>query len=75
MLECPHGAHMPGRTDTFTIDSDALAGNPLGDPARRNVPVWLPPSYDHTPTRRYPVIYWLAGFSSTGASFFQGGPW
>lgn len=66
---------MPGRTDIFTIDSEALAGNPLGDPARRNVPVWLPPSYDHAPTRRYPVIYWLSGFASTGASFFQGTPW
>ena len=66
---------MPGRTEIFTIDSEALAGNPLGDPARRNVPVWLPPSYDQAPERRYPVIYWLSGFASTGAAFFQGGPW
>ena len=66
---------MPGRTDSFTIDSAALAGNPLGDPARRTVPVWLPPSYDHAPARRYPVVYWLSGFASTGASFFQGTPW
>src|SRR3569623_1225308 len=66
---------MPGRTDSFSIDSAALAGNPLGDPARRPVPVWLPPSYDHAPGRRYPVVYWLSGFASTGASFFQGTPW
>jgi len=66
---------MPGRTDILTIDSDALAGNPLGDPARRNVPVWLPPSYDLAPGRRFPVVYWLAGFSSAGTSFFQGSPW
>src|SRR3569832_2190939 len=63
---------MPGRTDSFTIDSAALAGNPLGDPARRTVPVWLPPSYDHAPARRSPVDYWLSGFASTGATFFQG---
>ncbi|HEY4184998.1 MAG TPA: alpha/beta hydrolase-fold protein [Polyangia bacterium] len=66
---------MPGRIETLTLDSAALADNPLGDPARRQVPVWLPPSYDREPTRRFPVVYWLAGFTSTGASLFQGSPW
>jgi S-formylglutathione hydrolase FrmB len=66
---------MPERIETLTIDSPALAGNPLGDPAIRRVPIWLPPSYDSAPTRRFPVIYWLAGFTSTGASLFQGSPW
>lgn len=60
---------------TLEIDSAALAGNPLGDPARRQLSVWLPPSYEQQPGRRYPVIYWLAGFTSTGASLFQGSPW
>lgn len=63
------------RIDTLTIDSLALARNPLGDPARRSVPVWLPPSYQAASSRRFPVIYWLAGFTSTGASLFQGTPW
>lgn len=66
---------MPGRLETFTIDSAVLADNPLGDPARRQVPVWLPPSYDRDPVRRFPVVYWLAGFTGTGASLFQGSPW
>ena len=57
------------------IDSAALAENALGDPARRAVPVWLPPSYEREPDRRYPTIYWLAGFTSTGAGLFQGTPW
>jgi len=64
-----------GRIETLILDSAALAGNALGDPSRRAVPVWLPPSYDREPTRRYPTIYWLAGFTSTGTSLFQGGPW
>jgi S-formylglutathione hydrolase FrmB len=64
-----------GRIETLVVDSAALAGNPLGDPARRSVPVWLPPSYDRDPGRRYATIFWLAGFASTGASLFQGGPW
>jgi S-formylglutathione hydrolase FrmB len=66
---------MPGRIETLTIDSAVLLGNPLGDPARRHVPVWLPPAYEAQPDRRFPVIYWLAGFTGTGASLFQGNPW
>jgi S-formylglutathione hydrolase FrmB len=48
-----------------------LADNPLGDPATRYVPVYLPPSYDGA--KRFPVIYLLAGFASTGASFLNFG--
>ena len=66
---------MPGRIETLTIDSAVLAGNPLGDPARRQAPIWLPPSYDDAPLRRFPVVYWLAGFTSTGLSLFHGSPW
>jgi enterochelin esterase family protein len=66
---------MIGRLETLTIDSAALEGNALGDPARRQIPIWLPPSYDESPERRFPVVYWLAGFTSTGSSLFQGGPW
>lgn len=66
---------MPGRVELVTVDSEVLAGNPLGDPSRRTVPVWLPPSYDGAPGRRYPVVYWLAGFTGTGPSLFQGTPW
>ena len=66
---------MTGRIEILGIDSAVLANNPLGDPARRDVRVWLPPSYDIAPARRFPVIYWLAGFTATGASLFQGSPW
>jgi enterochelin esterase family protein len=48
------------------IDSAVLAGNPLGDPARRDTAVILPPGYDGAPRRRYPVIYLLASFTATG---------
>src|SRR5690242_17692988 len=68
---------MNGRVETVTIDSAVLRGNPLGDPARRELAVWLPPSYDDPAAagRRFPVVYWLVGFGSAGASLFQGGPW
>ncbi len=42
--------------------SMSLLGNPLGDPHRRSYEVWLPPGYQED--RRYPVVYWLAGFGA-----------
>jgi hypothetical protein len=48
-----------------TVQSTVLAGNPLGDPAARRVPVYLPPEYE-TSEARYPVVYFLAGFSGGG---------
>ena len=46
--------------------SEILAGNPLGDPAARVVHVYLPPGYDAQPDRRYPVLWNLAAFTSSG---------
>jgi len=45
------------------VDSPALAGNPLGDPARRPVWVYLPPGYDRDPEARWPAAYLLRGFT------------
>lgn len=42
-----------------TVDSPALRGNPLGDPHRRRLPIYLPAGYDHEAGRRYPVAYLL----------------
>jgi len=62
---------IPGRPRiaTAVVPGVTLAGNPLGDPEERAVPVYLPPSYDGS--RRFPVIYLLSGFASTGASFMN----
>jgi len=57
------------------VESQALAGNPLGDPTARRVTVWLPPSYARAPQRRYPLILWLAGYAGTGEMMFSGTPW
>lgn len=48
------------------VESSLLAGNPLGDPAARVTPVYLPPSYEDSPARRYPVLYAVTGFTGTG---------
>ena len=52
--------------------SAALRDNPLGDPAERDVLVVTPPGYEGS-GRRYPVVFWLAGFGSRGADLLAGG--
>jgi enterochelin esterase family protein len=66
---------MPGTVVVETVEGRALAANTLGDPSVRRVAVWLPPSYATAAARRYPVIYWLAGYAGTGESLFHGNPW
>jgi S-formylglutathione hydrolase FrmB len=49
---------------TGSVDSAALRDNPLGDPSRRTLYAWLPPSYDEQLDRRYPAIYVLPGYGA-----------
>jgi hypothetical protein len=55
-----------GRVTIELFKSRVLAGNPLGDPAVREVPVYLPPGYDDSTRTRYPVIFVLTGFTGKG---------
>ncbi len=59
-----------GRVVTVEFTSHVLADNPLGDPACRAFDVWLPPQYAQGSGRgrglRFPVLYDLAGFTSSG---------
>lgn len=64
-----------GRVEIHTFTSRALAGNAAGDPHTRRIPVWLPPSYDETPARRYPVLFVLAAFASRGRMLLNDNPW
>ncbi len=52
-----------GRWVADAVESQALVGNPLGDPARRPLYVWLPPGYDLDPGRRWPMVAFLHGFA------------
>jgi S-formylglutathione hydrolase FrmB len=54
---------MVGALHEDVIDSQALTGNPLGDPHQRPILIWTPPGYDEEPQRRYPTIYRLQGFT------------
>ena len=46
--------------------SRILKDNPLRDPHVRKLGVWLPPQYDTSDKRRFPVLYDLAGFTGSG---------
>jgi enterochelin esterase family protein len=46
------------------ITSPSLEGNPLGDPATRNMVIYLPPGYE-TSGVPYPVVYLLPGLGAT----------
>jgi hypothetical protein len=52
-----------GRLEQRTVVSEALRGNPLGDPHERPVWVQLPASYDDDPGARYPVVYVAQGYT------------
>ncbi|HEX5275805.1 MAG TPA: alpha/beta hydrolase-fold protein [Candidatus Rubrimentiphilum sp.] len=57
------------------IESQALKGNPLGDPAERPVAAYLPPGYDPQGSRRYPVLYCLHGYTGDAAALLSARPW
>jgi enterochelin esterase-like enzyme len=67
---------LAGRIDRHRIDSRLLRGNPLGDPHERELYVYVPPDYELSTGKRYPLLVALAGYGSTNHSllnydFFQ----
>ena len=62
----------PATTGTLAlikVHGAALEGNLEGDPADRDVYVYLPPSYASSTSKRYPVVYFLHGYG-VGASVY-----
>src|SRR5712692_3189897 len=53
-----------GEVVVETFDSHVLRGNPLRDPTKRDVAIYLPPGYDST--KRYPAAYGIVGYTGTG---------
>jgi len=64
--------HAQSRLVRDSIRSAALAGNRLGDNPTREVLVYLPASYATEPNRRYPVLYFLHGFTSHPTEWIDG---
>ena len=58
-----------GRLVELKIPAPSLKGNLLGDPTEQSIAIYLPPSYDTSPTKRYPTLYMLHGFTSSNSAF------
>ena len=52
----------PAIVERIKIHGKALEGNLEGDAVDRDAIVYLPPGYNQTRTRRYPVVYALHGY-------------
>jgi len=53
----------PAIVERITIHGPGLEGNLEGNAVDRDAIVFLPPSYNQNPARRYPVVYALHGYS------------
>ena len=59
----PWDRDLEGRLEQLTVVSDVLDGNPLGDPARRPLYVYLPPGAAAGEDRGLPSIYLIQGMT------------
>jgi hypothetical protein len=59
----PWSGELSGQVDEQVITSEALRGNPLGDPHERPIWVYLPPGYDDGAAARYPAVYVIQGYT------------
>lgn len=59
-----------GKYERVSVHGTSLEGNLEGDSADRMVSVYLPPSYGKEPSRRYPVLYLLHGYTDSDSRWF-----
>ena len=65
----PWNSPLRGRLDTLVIESEVLAGNPLGDPARRPLYVYVPPGIDEG--GEYASVYVIQGMNGQVDMWFN----
>jgi S-formylglutathione hydrolase len=59
-----------GAVQRIKVHSKLLEGNLSGDSADRYVSIYLPASYKTSSTKRYPVVYFLHGYTDDDARFY-----
>ena len=59
-----------GTVERIKVHGKSLEGNLEGDSPDRDVSIYLPASYATEKTRRYPVIYFLHGFTDSDDKWF-----
>ena len=57
--------------EAVQVPGPSLEGNLEGNATTREAMVVLPPSYASNPNKRYPVVYYLHGFSIDGRNFYN----
>lgn len=60
----PTATPLPLPYSSIKLESAALASNLIGAKSEKTITVYLPPSYN-TSTQRYPVVYYLPGYSDS----------
>jgi S-formylglutathione hydrolase len=65
---------LKGPVERIKVHGASLEGNLEGDSPDREVSIYLPPSYQTSPNRRYPVLYILHGFTDRDDHWFGAKP-
>jgi S-formylglutathione hydrolase FrmB len=65
----PWGRTLAGRVDELVVESELLAGNPLGDPPVRPLYVYTPPGI--ADGERYPSAFVIQGFTGQLSMWFN----
>jgi len=65
-----HPSPMHGDVERIKVHGNSLEGNLEGDSPDRDVAVYLPPGYAANPSRRYPVVYLLHGYTNDTDHWF-----
>jgi enterochelin esterase-like enzyme len=60
-----------GTLERIAVHGRALEGNLEGDSPERPVVVYLPPGYGRDTNRRYPVLYFLHGYTATAEAYVK----
>jgi enterochelin esterase-like enzyme len=63
-------ATLKGSVLRIKVHGKSLEGNLDGDSPDRDVSVYLPPSYKTNATKRYPVVYFLHGYTDDDAKWY-----
>ncbi|HEX8357718.1 MAG TPA: alpha/beta hydrolase-fold protein, partial [Segetibacter sp.] len=61
---------LKGSVERIKVHGKGLEGNLEGDDADRDVSVYLPPGYKANPKKRYPVVYFLHGYTDNDAKWY-----
>src|SRR5262245_22911429 len=70
IIIAPVFAQQKGKVERIKVHGKNLEGNLSGDSADRYVSVYLPPGYAKNPSKRYPVVYFLHGYTDDDAKFY-----